>query len=126
MSRKRPHPRTRCAPPAAINLTTLAPKTRYVGSVEHKDAPSPAGWPRPRADASICDRNVSSTFVQATRWLRSAIRKGDVGAPWEGEFPRYAWYKVGDVVYEGRLVNRNSGDYKGYPLEKAEWPVFMR
>lgn len=24
--------------------------------------------------------------------------------------------------FEGRLVNRGNGSYKGYPLEKDEWP----
>jgi hypothetical protein len=55
-------------------------------------------------------------------WLREAISKGAVGAPWDGRFPRYVWYQDGDVVYEGRLVNRDDGSYKGYPLEDDEWP----
>jgi hypothetical protein len=57
-----------------------------------------------------------------TRWLRKAIRLGAVGAPIEGSFPRYVWYKDGDQVYEGRLVNRTSGEYKGYQLRREEWP----
>mgnify|MGYP006915952220 FL=1 len=28
----------------------------------------------------------------------------------------------GDVVYEGRLINRTLGEYKGYPLASDEWP----
>lgn len=55
-------------------------------------------------------------------WLRSAIRRGATGAPWESGFPRYVWYKDGETVFEGRLVNRGNGSYKGYPLEKDEWP----
>ena len=43
-------------------------------------------------------------------------------APWEGGFPRDVWYRDGDTVYEGRLVNREIGSYKGYPLDKLEWP----
>jgi hypothetical protein len=58
-----------------------------------------------------------------TQWLREAIRRGAVGEFVEGEFPRYVWYKEGSVVYEGRLVNRELGEYKGYPLEKTEWPA---
>lgn len=27
-----------------------------------------------------------------------------------------------DVVFEGRLVNRTQGTYKGYPLAEKEWP----
>ena len=55
-------------------------------------------------------------------WLQEAIRLGAVGEPWEGEFPRYVWYKHEQVVFEGRLVNRTLGDYKGYPLAEDEWP----
>lgn len=32
------------------------------------------------------------------------------------------WYKLDNVVYEGRLVNRGLGDYKGYKLNENEWP----
>ncbi len=56
-------------------------------------------------------------------WLREAIRSGAVGAPWEGGFPRYVWYKYGATVLEGRLVNRETGEYKGYPLGRDEWPA---
>ena len=55
-------------------------------------------------------------------WLRTAIKRGATGAPWEGGFPRYVWYKHGATVFEGRLVNRGNGSYKGYPLAAGEWP----
>ena len=55
-------------------------------------------------------------------WLRLAIRRGAVGSPWEGEFPRYVGYMHGNTVFEARLVNRESGSYKGYPLDSDEWP----
>lgn len=93
----------------------------YVGSPEHKDLPSFAGYPRPRADASICDQRLNSA-EQITGWLRAAIQKGAFGRLWEGKFPRYVWYKDGDTVYEGRLINQELGEYKGYPLERSEWP----
>jgi hypothetical protein len=47
---------------------------------------------------------------------------GRIGAPWEGDFPRYVWHRRDDVVYEARLVNQEVGEYKGYPLEPGEWP----
>jgi hypothetical protein len=56
------------------------------------------------------------------RWLKKAIRSGYVSAHWEGDFPRYVWYREADVVYEGRLVNQGNGQYKGYPLNPWEWP----
>ena len=102
------------------DLNDLANRVEYVGSPEHKAVPSFAGQPRLRADASCCPPHIGQ--ATACEWLRSAIRLGAVGAPWEGEFPRYVWYKEGPLVFEGRLVNRAIGAYKGYPLQRAEWP----
>jgi hypothetical protein len=90
--------------------------------VEHKDRPSFAGQPRPRADASICDPALAKNPDELTRWLRVAIRNGYVGAPWEGRFPRYAWYRRRGVVFEARLVNQEAGQYKGYPLDADDVP----
>jgi len=103
-------------------LARLAQRARYVGSPEHKDMLSFAGHPRPRADASICPRDLTRDQARVEGWLREAIRRGAVGEPCEGEYPRYVWYKEGDALYEGRLVNRGRGEYKGYPLEDDEWP----
>lgn len=100
----------------------MAHKATYVGSPEHKDTPSFAGNPRPRADASICDRSLARKQTQITRWLRGAIRTGNVSAHWEGDFPRYVWYRENESVYEARLVNQGNGQYKGYPLNREEWP----
>jgi hypothetical protein len=36
------------------------------------------------------------------------------------------FYQDGDTVYEGRLVNREQGQYKGYPLGEDEWPIGWR
>lgn len=93
-----------------------------MGSPEHKDVPSFAGMPKPRADASICERRLARDQAEVQRWLQTAISRGVVGEPWEGEFPRYVWYKDAGTVYEGRLVNREQGSYKGYPLAREEWP----
>lgn len=110
------------AVPSGIDLATLARRVRYVGSREHKDSPSFAGPPRPRADASCCPRDIRDQDM-VCEWLRSALRRGAVGAPWEAGFPRYVWFKHQDVVFEGRLVNREQGTYKGYPLLPEEWPA---
>lgn len=104
------------------DLEGAAHRARYVGSPEHKDSPSFAGAPRPRADASICDHNLAEDFDQIVAWLRSAILNGQVSDYWEGDFPRYVWHRNGDTVYEARLINRDAGWYKGYPLERSEWP----
>lgn len=121
-SLKRPR-RRRIEPlPPLVDLSALAAESTYVGSPEHKDVPGYAGHPKLRSDASCCPRHLSREKTIPQNWLRHAIRLGAVGAPWEGRFPRYVWYKHDGVVYESRLVNKDDGSYKGYPLEDDEWP----
>ena len=120
--RRRPQ-RHEILDPSGADLNGLANRVVYVGSPEHKDIPSFAGQPRLRADASCCPREIVELGQKVVcGWLRSAIRRGAIGAPWEGGFPRYVWYKDDGTVFEGRLVNRELGSYKGYPLNKNEWP----
>jgi len=119
--KKRPRRRAVLANSQRPDRATVE-RARYIGSPEHKTAPSFAGAPRPRADASICDPRFLDQQDRLTEWLREALRSGAVGGPVEGDFPRYVWYRDGDTVYEGRLVNRGNGEYKGYPLEPDEWP----
>ena len=121
--RRRPRPRTQDVPPDT-DLGALAERARYIGSPEHKDMPTFAGQPRPRGDASICPRDHNDVDL-VTGWLRSSIRAGSVGGPWEDEFPRYVWHQEEEVVFEARLVNRGDGSYKGYPLAADEWPEHM-
>ena len=120
--RHRPFTRTLGSLPPGVDLPRLAERAHYVGSPEHKDTPSFAGQPKPRADATICDRSFIDKLPQLNSWLHSALTRGAVGAPWEGDFPRYVWFKEGNVVYEARLVNSGTGEYKGYALEPNEWP----
>jgi hypothetical protein len=105
-----------------VDLPKLATRVRYVGSAEHKTYPSPAGTPRPRADATKCDPVLHGDFRELSRWLREAVSKGHVAAPWEGDFPRYVWVSQGGSWYEGRLVNREQGTYKGWEISEDELP----
>ena len=118
--RRRPN-RREIGVPSNIDLANLAATVRYIGSCEHKDFPSFAGLPRLRGDASLCPRDIRQETADA--WLRSAIRKGATSAQWVGGFPRYAWHREGDTVFEARLVNSGDGSYKGYPLNREEWPA---
>jgi hypothetical protein len=121
-SRRRPRPGELVQPPDGIDLISIAPEASYVGSAEHKNYPSFAGPPKLRSDASRCDPTLG-TPDDFTEWLRLGIEAGHVGAPWEGSFPRYVWYRHDEICYEARLVNRVSGDCKGYPLSEQECPV---
>ena len=113
--------RRRIYVPPGTDLEQLARQVSDVGSPERKDFPSFAGRPRMRADASRCPPEITDLEL-VNQWLRDAVRQGAVGDDWEGTFPRKIWYKDGDIVYEGRLVNRGNGEYKGYPISRDEWP----
>lgn len=113
--------RSRCEVPPGTDLAALAARTSYVGSPEHKTNPSFAGPARPRADAAKCDPSLADP-AELTAWLRRAITMGMIGEPWDGDFPRYVWHREGEIVYEGRLVNQELGQYKGWPLDPTEWP----
>ena len=121
--RRRPRTREISPPPGRADLHALADRARYIGSPEHKDTASFVGQPRLRADASCCPRELAENPRAINEWLRSAIRRGATGTPWEGAFPRYVWYKHEETVFEGRLVNRETEEYKGYPLDRNEWPA---
>lgn len=54
--------------------------------------------------------------------LRSGIRTGFLGGPWQDGFPRYVWQRSGDSVVEFRLTGRSPGEYTGYELHPSEWP----
>ena len=80
MRRRKAPKRNRIGPiPEGCDLEETAKKVRYVGSPEHKDVPSFAGHPRPRADATICDRSFIDRLPEIQDWLEKAIRAGNVG-----------------------------------------------
>lgn len=123
-SRRRPHIRRQSVEEGA-DLESIADTVRYVGSPEHKSYLSPAGTPQLRADASPCPKDLA-TLETLTGWLKEAIRLGNVGAPWEGGYPRYAWIDSNGTCFEARLVNQGNGEYKGYPLRGDERPDWIR
>jgi hypothetical protein len=53
--------------------------------------------------------------------VRAAIR-AEYTSEWDGDFPKYAWYRVDGTCFEARLTNSVNGDYKGYALEEHECP----
>lgn len=120
--RKRPRRRKMSENISRGELERIAKQVTYTGSPEHKDTYSFVGLPHPRADASLCDKSLAREREKVQEWLRYAVLRGWIGEPWEGGFPRYVWYRGEDTVYEGRLINRDQGEYKGYPLSPEEWP----
>ena len=122
--RKRERRRERTEPPEGTDLARLAARASYHGSQEHKDHPSAAGPPKLRSDATPCPRDLRD-FPVLTGWLQEAIAAGRIGAPWQGDFPRYAWVRSGEQCFEASLSNREAGVYKGYPLNPDEVPEWL-
>jgi len=107
-------------------LAAAASGAGYVGSPEHKDAPSFAGRMSPRSDATICDPKFVGRQDELSTLLRQSIQVGNVGGLWEGKFPRYVWCRYGDDIYEARLTNQGNGEYKAFRLQPGEEPKGMK
>jgi len=122
--RKRPRKDDQLTPEPETDLATVADKVSYIISTEHKDYLTSAGPGNLRSDASACPRGLD--FDEVGGWLKDAVREGSVSAVLEGDFPRYAWKRVGPNVYEARLSNAGLGQYKGYPIEAHEAPGWLQ
>lgn len=107
-------------PKELLPASTLTSRVRYVGSAEHKDYPSFAGDPGLRSDASRCSPDI--TREQAEEVLKKAIKRHCISPQVEGQFPRYAWGRLGGRLYQARLINREQGWYKAWPIEEIEAP----
>lgn len=106
------------------DFASIADRATYVGSGEHKRFPNPLCDPRLRSDAADCDAvdpALSQDPERLTRWLREAIRRGQVSPEFEGDFPRKVWARVttsaGEATVEARLTNQTLGQYKGYFID---------
>lgn len=108
--------------PPVYDFADLARRARYVGSPEHKRVPNPLANPALHSDKSDCDEvdpTISNDPMYVLHLLRSAIARGQVSGPKEGDFPRYAhgWVVLNETeraLFRGRLTNREQGIYKGY------------
>lgn len=111
-------------PADAAEPEVLATQARYVGSNEHKARPLDPSYafdPDLRSDASRCDPRIAREQAEAV--LRAAIRRRCVSEQFEGAFPRYAWAWLEGRPYIARLINREAGSYKGWPIDETELPV---
>lgn len=124
VNRRRPLGRARVSSPPGASLEALATRASYIISTDHKDYLTEAGPRGLRSDATPCPRHLTRDAAEV--WLRKAIAAGHVGGPWTDDpFPRYAWFRDADTVYEARLSNSELGEYKGYPLDRSEWPSWL-
>lgn len=69
----------------------------------------------------MCDPSIERE--RADEALQAAIRRRCVSEQFEGAFPRYAWAWLDGRPYIARLINREAGSYKGWPIDENELPV---
>src|SRR5580765_5153276 len=122
---RRRHPRAtrQLQPSRPDKLPELARQATYILTPEHKDYLTTAGPGKLRSDATACPRDLD--FAEVESWLKETIEAGKVSADTDNGFPRYAWARVGDLVYEARLSNSGLGQYKGYPIHDYEAPEWL-
>lgn len=121
-------PKARAVPSPGVNLAGLAAGATYIGSAEHKNYPTAAGHPgKLRKDATECPPELTGQQDLLDGWIRSAIAAGNVTAPWpDDQYPQYAWHRAEDgVVWMGRVVNADKGEYKGWSVPDAEAPSWL-
>jgi hypothetical protein len=109
---------------AVAGVASQADRACYVGSIEHKTYPSPAGKPSPRHDASKCPRIEEARWPELTEALREAIRAGLVSDPIDAcGLPRYVWGVFEGQLFEARRLSAPEDGYKAFPIEPFELPV---
>jgi hypothetical protein len=104
-------------------LEKLATSVKYIGSPEHKKAPSFAGRFAPRADAEICNTSLHGKQDLIKNWLQEAIKAAHFSKIMENGFPRHIWAVIDNQHYEARLTNQGNGSYKGYPISQDKCPL---
>jgi hypothetical protein len=105
----------------------LSDLVSYVGSGEHKARPVHESYdlePALRSDASRCDPSISRE--EATAVLRESVARRNVSSDFEGSFPRYVWGWLNGRPHVARLINREKGEYKGWPIAEHELPIESR
>jgi hypothetical protein len=100
----------------------IAQNAIYEGSAEHKFGRYWAGQGKLRSDGTPCPRGYHDQ-AELTRLLRLAIANGQHSPIEAGDtFPKYVWAKDQDYYFAARLINREQGNYKGYPVLPSEFP----
>jgi len=116
----------RIAPLEGVKYAALASRAKFKGSPVHKSVHTWLGNPQliPRSNRSICPEHWRSKDDRKMleEHLQTALAAGQVSAYHEGEFPKQVWCIIDGQAFEGFLINRELGEYKGYPLDAEEWP----
>lgn len=112
----------------------LAGRATYAGSPEHKDERWWGGLPmarqlpggkvgrRRKRTTTLCPLTTEEERLQAVGWVRSAIANGQYRFfESDQDFPKKIWHRAAGKIWYGLICNPGKGEYKGWPIEDAEW-----
>jgi hypothetical protein len=103
-----------------ILLNQAAESAVYFASPYHcrESGLRPARRSRP---GTPCRRNWRRS--EAENALKRSIRAGRVSEVWNGDFPRWVWYRDDDgALYEARSELKTPERYHAYPVERHQIP----
>lgn len=115
----------------------MAQRVDYVGSPEHKDRAWWGGRPQARWRAgqpprrpkkqltTVCPLTTQDERARAVHMLRSAIRAGQYTfVEGDGDFPKKIWYSDSGEGWQAYCINKETGQYKGWPVNEDELRAF--
>ena len=118
---------------SASERRKLAARAKYVGSPEHKVKRWWGGLPASRQrkggeigrpgkqTTTICPLVSDEDRKMATEWIQGAIRTGQYEfCQGDQDFPKKVWYRTDGQVWQGLVVNKAAGEYKGWPISEEE------
>jgi hypothetical protein len=104
-------------------LAALAITVSYTGNPAHKRNPSDFGLDppaAPREGKTLCDELGVVTRNAALEKLRAGVTQGLISIQERNGFPQNIWAVCNDKPVEAQLENPATGEYHGYPLQKAD------
>ena len=129
---KRPR-KVKLPSPSDAQRQALVGRVRYRGSGEHKDKRWWGGLPRARQlrggrvgrkgkqQTTVCPLTSEQDRDRATEWVRRAVLAGQYRfVESDLDFPKKVWYRDCGQIWFGYCLNRESGEYKGWPIEEDE------
>ena len=115
------HGKRLCEKSDRVALSTAAERARYDASPYHCRLEGGSPVRHRVKPATPCPHRWRTDDANSA--LRRAITLGFVSQAWEDGFPRYAWLREGDMVYEARHTRGPLGTYHAYPIDPVEAPV---
>jgi len=74
-----------------------------------------------KKQTTVCPLTTAQDRNRATQWIRNAIADGKYRLDERCmDYPKNVWYEAEGQIWQGRCINRQSGEYKGWPISETE------